>query len=98
MIGGLISKKVNSFGDSNNSFELSTRERADFLYAFITIQDSSIVHRDPNYLRLDNADHLRLSFVRPMGEMDGSLSYFPNRVRSKVSRWTTSGGTQLRSR
>ena len=68
-----ISKKVNSFGDSNNSFELVLGERADFLYAFITIRDNSIVHRDPNYLRLDNADHLRLSFVRPDGR-DGRVA------------------------
>ena len=70
---GSISKKVNSFGDSNNSFELVLGERADFLYAFITIRDNSIVHRDPNYLRLDNADHLRLSFVRPDGR-DGRVA------------------------
>ncbi len=62
---------------SDGSFHLSLGERAGNLYAFVKVDDPQIVYRDPDYLRLDNADHLRLSFIRPDGE-DGRMSLVPD--------------------
>jgi len=57
----------------DGDFELLLGERAGQLYAHLRIKDDSLVHRDPDYLRLDNADHIRLSFIRADGE-DGRVS------------------------
>ena len=37
------------------------------------VTDPNIVYRNPDYLRLDNADHLRVSFIRSDGG-DGRIS------------------------
>ena len=60
-------------GDSDSDFSLLLGERAEYLYAHMRIQDQSIVYRDSDYLRLDNADHIRLNFIRTDGA-DGRVS------------------------
>ena len=57
----------------DGSFELLLGERADQLYAHMRIKDDQLVPRDPDYLRLDNADHIRLEFIQPNAE-DGRLA------------------------
>ena len=87
-MGGLYLRKLIRLRFEQNS--LITRGKSGGSICVHDNRDNNIVHRDPSYLRLDNEDHLRLSFVRPDGRMGKLLSYF-NRERSKVSRWTTSG-------
>ena len=53
-------------------FQLLLGERGGQLYVHMRVTDSSVVYRDPDYLRLDNADHVRLSFIRADGE-DGRV-------------------------
>lgn len=60
-------------GDQDGDFKLLLGERAGQLYAHLKIVDDTLVYRDPEYLRLDNADHLRINFIRADGE-DGRLS------------------------
>jgi dedicated sortase system histidine kinase len=47
----------------DGAFELILGERGGQLYAFLSVRDDARVWRNPNYLRLDNADHVRLSYV-----------------------------------
>ena len=54
-------------------FELLLGERADYLYAHMRIKDDRLVYRDTEYLRLDNADHIRLNFIGAGGQ-DGRMS------------------------
>ena len=56
----------------DGSFALSLGHRGDMLFIYAEVVDDSRVYRDPEYLRLDNADQLRLSFVRGDGE-DGRI-------------------------
>ncbi len=51
----------------DGSFDLLLGERADQLYAVLRILDRDRIWRDPDALRLDNADHIRLSFQDPSG-------------------------------
>ena len=60
-------------GTADADFELLLGERDDYLYVFMRIRDQSVVYRDPEYLRLDNADHIQLNFIRADGE-DGRVS------------------------
>ena len=55
------------------SFDLLLGERAGQLHVYLRVHDPQLVYRDPEYLRLDNADQVRLSFIRPDGE-DGRVS------------------------
>ena len=57
----------------DGSFALSLGNRGDMLYIYAEIADDVRVYRDPEYLRLDNADQLRLSFVRGDGK-DGRIT------------------------
>ncbi|HSG91569.1 MAG TPA: ATP-binding protein [Pseudomonadales bacterium] len=54
-------------GVDDGAFELLLGERGGQLYAFLTVHDDVRVWRNPNYLRLDNADHVRLSYVTSEG-------------------------------
>ncbi len=54
------------------AFELLLGERAGQLHLYLRVWDRELVYRDPEYLRLDNSDHVRLSFIRPDGE-DGRI-------------------------
>jgi dedicated sortase system histidine kinase len=60
-------------GLADSDFELLLGERAGTLYGHLRIRDSQLVYRDPEVLRLDNADHLRLDFIRADGE-DGRIA------------------------
>ena len=62
-----------ALGDSDADFSLLLGERAEYLYVHMRIQDRSIVYRDSDYLRLDNADHIRLNFIRTDGA-DGRVA------------------------
>ena len=57
----------------DGSFTLSLGNRGPMLYLYIEVVDDSRIYRDPEYLRLDNADQLRLSFVRSNGD-DGRIA------------------------
>ncbi|MGI9326453.1 MAG: hypothetical protein ACR2PZ_14620, partial [Pseudomonadales bacterium] len=66
-----IRSKYLSFGESESSdgsFRLLIGERGDQLHVFASVRDDRLVYRDPDYLRLDQADHLRLSYIRADGE------------------------------
>ena len=62
-----------SSGDQDADFTLMLGERSDYLYAHMRVQDNRLVYRDPDYLRLDNADHIRLNFIGADGR-DGRMS------------------------
>ena len=59
--------------DQDADFALMLGERSDYLYAHMRVQDNRLVYRDPDYLRLDNADHIRLNFIGADGR-DGRMS------------------------
>ena len=52
----------------DGSFDLVLGDQGGDLYAWVKVYDNAKVYRDFRYLRLDNADHLRLSFIRPDGD------------------------------
>lgn len=56
----------------DGAFELQLGERGGQLYALLRVHDDNLVWRNPNYLRLDNSDHVRLSYVTSTGR-DGRL-------------------------
>ena len=62
-----------SSGNQDADFTLMLGERSDYLYAHMRVQDNRLVYRDPDYLRLDNADHIRLNFIGADGR-DGRMS------------------------
>ncbi|MEM1435719.1 MAG: ATP-binding protein [Pseudomonadota bacterium] len=57
-----------SSGAEEPSFEMLLGERGGQLHLFIRISDDRMVYRDPDRLRLDQADHVRLSFIGADGE------------------------------
>ena len=59
--------------EEDGVFDVVLGERAGQLYAFMRIFDAQRVFRDPNYLRLDNFDHVRLSFTADGGGDDRLL-------------------------
>lgn len=59
--------------DVDGAFDVVLGERSGQLYAFMRIFDHDRVFRDPNYLRLDNFDHVRLSFTSSDGSDDRLL-------------------------
>ncbi len=75
--GEELNDKVLSFGSESGTldadFSLLLGERGGQLYVYMNINDADHVYRDPEYLRLDNADHVRLSFIRADGE-DGRIN------------------------
>ena len=75
--GENLEEKLLSFGAGQDvgdaSFQLLLGERAGQLYLYLRVRDAEIVYRDPEYLRLDSADHVRLSYIRPDGD-DGRVS------------------------
>lgn len=63
-------------GDGSFELDLGTRqeERDDqgdelMLYAYLEITDDARVYRNPDFLRLDNADHVRISFLEADGDV-----------------------------
>ena len=75
--GEQLDEKLLSFGAGQDagdaSFRLLLGERAGQLYIYLHVQDPEPVYRNTEYLRLDTADHVRLSFIRQDGE-DGRVS------------------------
>ena len=70
---GEVETRVQRFGDeegalADGGFDLVLGERSGDLYVHMRIRDDRAVFRDPRYLRLDNADHVRLNFIRQDGE------------------------------
>lgn len=60
-------------GNQDSDFELLLGERSDYLYAYMQINDDRLVYRDTEYLRLDNADHIRLNYIGAGGQ-EGRMS------------------------
>ncbi len=58
---------------ADGNFELLLGERGGQLYVYMNIRDPQPIFRNPDYLRLDNADHVRLDFIRADGE-DGRVT------------------------
>ena len=65
-------------GDSDGDFRLLLGERGGQLHVFMDVTDPDRVYRDPEYLRLDNADQVRLSFIRADGD-DGRIAIVFNK-------------------
>ena len=70
----------------DGSFALSLGNRRDMLYIYVEVVDDSPVFRDLLYLRLDNADQLRLSFVRGDGE-DGRIAVMLSESGQTTAFW-----------
>lgn len=75
--GDELTDKLIPFGtddpDADGNFKLLLGERGGQLHVYMEIQDPDAIYRDPDYLRLDNADHVRLDFIRADGE-DGRIN------------------------
>ena len=70
---GEVETRMQRFGAEDGeardgSFSLVLGERGGNLYGFMKILDDARMYREPSSLRLDNADHVRLSFIRTNGE------------------------------
>ncbi len=52
----------------DSDLQLLLGERSDFLYVHMRIKDDRLVYRNPEFLRLDNADHIRLNYIGAGGE------------------------------
>jgi two-component system sensor histidine kinase ChvG len=76
---GPITDRLLKFGTDatgtvqDGGFELVLGERGGQLYGFMSIRDDVRVYRNPEYLRLDTSDHVRLNFIREDGE-DGRIA------------------------
>ncbi len=53
--------------EQENDFSLVLGSRQNYLYAYMKINDATPVYRHPGFLRLDNSDHVRISFKDPNG-------------------------------
>jgi dedicated sortase system histidine kinase len=60
-------------GDQDGDFKLLLGERGNQIHAHLKVRDDVLIVRDPEYLRLDNADHIRLNFIKADGE-DGRIA------------------------
>ena len=70
---GEVETRMQRFGAEDGeardgSFNLVLGEQGGNLYGFMKILDDARMYREPTSLRLDNADHVRLSFIRTDGE------------------------------
>ncbi|MEM7080754.1 MAG: histidine kinase dimerization/phospho-acceptor domain-containing protein, partial [Pseudomonadota bacterium] len=59
--------------DPDGNLQLRLAERDEQVYVHVVLRDDKLVTRDPEVLRLDNADHLQIKFIRANGE-DGRVS------------------------
>lgn len=72
-----LMKYMVSFGNptptpSNSSpltFNLLLGERNDQIYALVMVRDNKIVYRDRSVLRLDQSDHIRITYTSVSGEV-----------------------------
>ncbi|NKB97885.1 MAG: hypothetical protein GKR90_05220 [Pseudomonadales bacterium] len=62
---------------NDGDYELLLGERDGQLYGHLKIRDDTLVVRDPDYLRLDNSDHVRLLFISQDGS-EGRVSLIPD--------------------
>lgn len=85
---GAPPSKPSVFGvpGEDGSFALSLGNRRDMLFIYVEVVDDSRVYRDTGYLRLDNADQLRLSFVRSDGE-DGRIAVMLSESGQTTAFW-----------
>ena len=60
-------------GVQDGTIDLVLGEKEDQLYGFVRVVDDFRVYRDARSLRLDRADHLRISYIQNDGE-DGRLT------------------------
>ena len=83
-----IAPRGREFGQpgQDGSFALSLGNRRDMLYIFLEVLDFDRVYRDPAYLRLDNADQLRLSFLRDNGD-DGRIAVTLSETGQTTAFW-----------
>ena len=65
-------------GTADGDFQLLLGERGGQLHVHMEVIDPEHVYRNTEYLRLDNADHIRLSFIRADGD-DGRVSIVFNK-------------------
>jgi len=65
--GDGILRKSQSFSGSGVFFNLILGEYQDQLYGFLEVNDSTQVNRNPDVLRLNHADHVRLYFKDVLG-------------------------------
>ena len=72
---GSVAQRARWFGPAGDdaSFALSLGTRGSMLYAHLDVVDDARVFRDPAFLRLDNADQVRISFIQANGE-DGRIA------------------------
>ena len=61
------------FGSGDGAFALALGARQDMLYAYLEVRDDTRVYRNPEVLRLNNADQVRIEFIEPNGD-DGRIS------------------------
>lgn len=70
--GSDLQTKFRQFGSESGTkdadFKLWIGERSNQLHLYMTVVDNVLVPRDPDYLSLDQADHVRISFIRADGE------------------------------
>ena len=72
-----VKKYKVSFSDSPSasgdippsSFDLLLGEHNDQIYALVMVKDDKIVYRDKNVLRLDQSDHIRITYTGLSGEI-----------------------------
>lgn len=60
-------------GTQDGDFDFLLGERSGQLYVYMNVIDPEHVYRSSEYLRLDNADHVRLRFIQTDGE-DGRVT------------------------
>ncbi|HHJ35363.1 MAG TPA: hypothetical protein ENJ87_06330, partial [Gammaproteobacteria bacterium] len=53
----------------NDAFSLLLLDDAQFLYAYIRVEDDDIIYRNPRYVPLDSSDHIRLEYIDPEGHV-----------------------------
>ena len=61
------------FGGGDGGFQLALGAQENTLYAYLEVQDDVRVYRNPEVLRLNNADQVRIEFIEPNGG-DGRIS------------------------
>ncbi len=70
--GEALSSRFLSFGSESGTedgdFQILLGERGGQLHAFLSVRDGNAVFRRPDHLRLDLADHIRVTFIRNDGE------------------------------
>lgn len=61
-------KKRDGNSNGDGEFSLLLIDSAQYLYAYLKVDDSNIVYRNPRYVPLDSSDHLRLEYLDSDGQ------------------------------